>query len=213
MDLNIRNYQKEDRLSVRRISCETAFLESPRQDIFSDDELLADALTLYFTDYEPQSCFVAVSQDRVVGYVIGTLDSKLMNKAFNIRILPGLIIKAIKRGVFFKKNNLKFLLYVIKSMFKKEFFAPDYSKDFPAMLHVNLDTDARGQGIGRLLIRRYLDYLKANNVKGVHFGTISDRASSFFKDMGFKELFKSKRSYLGPYIVREVSFYIFGMKL
>jgi GNAT superfamily N-acetyltransferase len=213
VDYLIRPYQKEDRVRVRYISCETAFLDFSRQNIFSDDEVLADALTLYFTDYEPQSCFVATLGNRVIGYIIGTKDSRLMSKIFNSRVAPFLIMKGIRRGVFFKKDNLKFFFYIIRSMCRGEFFAPNYSRDFPAMLHINLDSDARGKGLGSLLIKQYLSYLKANKVRGVHFGTISDRASNFFKDMGFQELFKSKRSYLKPYINREVDFYVFGMKL
>lgn len=55
----IRPFRKDDRESVRRISCETAFWGKNRKNIFADDEILADALTMYFTDYEPESCFVA----------------------------------------------------------------------------------------------------------------------------------------------------------
>ena len=65
MQYLIRPYQKEDRPSVRRISCETAFLDADLHDFFSDEEILADALTLYFTDYEPESCFVAELEEQI----------------------------------------------------------------------------------------------------------------------------------------------------
>ena len=88
----IRKFNNYDREDVRRISCDTAFSEGSRKNIFDDDEILADLLTLYFTDYEPNSCFVAVKNDQVIGYIIGTTDVKLMQKIFFIRIVPLLII-------------------------------------------------------------------------------------------------------------------------
>ena len=70
----IRKFNSKDRNGIRGISCDTAFLGKPRTDFFDDDEILADALTLYFTDYEPGSCFVAVYGEKVVGYLVGAKD-------------------------------------------------------------------------------------------------------------------------------------------
>ena len=72
----IRQFKPEDRGSVRDISWETAFLGEPADAFFSGKEILADFLTQYFTDYEPGSCFVAVSANRVVGYLIGSTDCR-----------------------------------------------------------------------------------------------------------------------------------------
>ncbi|MDI6758926.1 MAG: GNAT family N-acetyltransferase [Candidatus Omnitrophota bacterium] len=212
MQYTIRPFQKEDLRDVRLISCETAFL-GDAQRIFNDDEILADALTAYFTDYEPQSCFVAVSGANVVGYIIGAKDTRIMNKIFYAKIFFSLLIKAFCRGVFFDKINLKFFFYLLRSVLRGEFFCPNFSKNFPAVLHINLRYGARGQGIGASLIKHYLDYLRQNKIAGVHFGTFSDRAGDFFLAMGFDVLSKGKRTYLKPYVRREVNFYLFGMKL
>lgn len=69
----IRKFNNCDRKDIRRISCDTAFLEESRKVFFDDDEILADALTLYFTDYEPDSCFVAVKNDKIIGYIKGKI--------------------------------------------------------------------------------------------------------------------------------------------
>jgi GNAT superfamily N-acetyltransferase len=215
MQYAIRHYRREDRPSVRRISCETAFLEADRHRIFSDEEILADALTLYFTDHEPESCFVADSAGQVAGYIIGARDVRKMGKVVDSKILLPLLVKAWRRKVFFNRANLRFFMYVLRSAVRGEFLIPDFATDFPATLHINLDRSYRAQGLGRTLIDRYLDYLKENGVHGVHFGTMSDQAMRFFLRMGFQKLYEGKRTYLQPYsdIGREVDFCVFGRRL
>ena len=61
----IRKYKKEDKKSVRRIACDTAFMGEPCEKFFNGRDFLADILILYFTDYEPESCFVAELNDKV----------------------------------------------------------------------------------------------------------------------------------------------------
>ena len=210
---SIRKFILLDREALRRISCETAFAGAPREKIFSDDEILADALTVYFTDHEPESCFVAVADNKVVGYISGAKDALAMERVFARRILPALLLKAFRRGVFFNRYNLRLFWYCLGSMFKGEFRAPGFSGEFPAILHINLDKNFQRQAIGSKLIERFLEYLREEGVPGVHFGTLSEGAGVFFKKTGFNLLFQSKRSYLRPYIGRDLGFYVFGKKL
>ena len=57
---------------------------------------------------------------------------------------------------------------------------------FPAHLHINFHPDARGKGIGSLLINHYLNYLKLNNVVGVHLVTSPDAQNvKFYSRLGF----------------------------
>ena len=206
----IRKFNNCDREDIRRISCDTAFLEEPRKVFFDDDENLADALTLYFTDYEPDSCFVAVKNDKIIGYIIGTTDVKLMQKIFFIRIIPLLIIKALNKRIIFKRNTLNFLIHILLSLLKGEFIRPDFSKKYPATLHINIDKAFRRQNIGKQLIEYYLKFLKEKNVSGVHFGVISESAKEFFIKLGFNILFRSKLSYLRYYLGKFIPYYILG---
>jgi len=209
----IRKFIIKDRESIRCISCETAFVAELKENIFSDSEILADALTIYFTDYEPHSCFVAVVNNRVVGYIIGAKDAIIMERIYNQRILSVLLMKALRRGVFFNAKNLKFFWHCLFSMLKGELYSPTFSKEFPAILHINLDKNFQGQGIGSKLIACFLQYLREEGVVGVHLATLSEGARSFFTKNGFVLLFQSKRSYLRPYIGKDIQCYIFGKKL
>ena len=66
-------------------------------------------------------------------------------------------------------------------------------------------------GVGSKLINVYLDYLKAQEVKGVHLATMSDNAGRFFSKLGFRLLFQGNRSYFRYFLGRNVPVYIYGM--
>jgi ribosomal protein S18 acetylase RimI-like enzyme len=211
--ISIRQFIKSDREDIRRISCDTAFLDTDNKLFFDNDDILADVLTLYYTDYEPQSCFVAVEKDRVIGYIIGSKNTRRMDIIFNKKILPKLIGKAFIRGIFFRGKNLKFLSHIAVSFIRGEFFVPDFSKQYPATLHININGNFRGRRIGEKLIEHYLNYLKEEKVRGIHFGTMSEKAKDFFIKNGFSVLFESKHSYLRYVIKQNTPYYILGRKL
>jgi GNAT superfamily N-acetyltransferase len=209
----IRKFSKKDREDVRRIACETAFWGNSRYEFFEDDEILADLLTKYYTDYEPDYCFVVAYDGSVIGYLIGARNVSVVNRVFYFRIIPRLFFKSIRRGLFFKKNTSKFIFHCFVSFFKGEFFAPDFSLKYPATLHIDIDKNFHSLGIGRNLINKYLDFLKEEKVKGVHFGTTSEGAKIFFTKVGFNLLLTKKRTYLRYKIGKEQVFYVFGKEI
>ncbi len=207
----IRKYAPQDRADVRRISYDTACLGRAK-DIIDDRELLADMLTLYFTDYEPESCFVAVFQNRVVGYLIGTKNSVKMNSISTFKIIPSLIFKAIQRGIVFQKKSARFLFHVIVSFLKGEFRMASFCHKYPAIFHINIDPDFRGYKVGDQLVDHYFRFLKSFDVTGVHVCTMSDRAKDFMTKCGLEVLYKTKRSYLRYLINEDVPIYILGKR-
>ena len=209
----IRGFDASDRDAVRDISCRTAFSEDPSGHVFKDDEILADVLTQYFTDYEPRSSFVAASGGKVVGYLTGAKNVRKMRMTFLFRIMPKLILKALKRGVFFKKTNIIFFKRTVLSLLKGEFFVPDFSGDYPAALHINICEGFRRSGTGRALVERYLKFLKEENVSELHFGVMSDDAKKFFIKTGFKVLFEGRRSCFNPHPEKEIPYYVIGKKI
>ena len=212
-DFTIVRYRPEHRASVRRICCETAFLGKHRRLFLQDDEALADFLTCYYTDYEAESCFVAEAGKQVIGYVIGAKDVVRMGQITGTRIIPRLIGKYILRGAFLKTPHALFLAQVWRSWVKGEFLVPDFSKRYPATLHINIDRDWRSRHLGNNLIQQYFAYLRQHHVHGVHCGTLSEGAKNFFQKIGFTVLHESKRSYLKYRLGRVVPYYVLGRKL
>ncbi|MBL7151626.1 MAG: hypothetical protein ISS32_01395 [Candidatus Omnitrophica bacterium] len=212
-EIIIRPYRQEDRLLVREIAWNTALMGEPAALFFDGKEVFTDFLTGYFLDYEPESCFVAQVNGRVSGYLLGTRDSVLLSRVFRDKILPRLLLRAIRKGIFLKKKNLIFLAKCLRAILRGEFKMPDFSREYPATLHINLNRESRGKGCGSKLMIVFFDYLLNSKVSGVHLATMSEKGACFFEKHGFGLLHKGKRSYFRHVLHRDVPLYIYGKKL
>ena len=211
--VKIRKYKKEDRQTLRDIAFDTALIGESADVFFDDREILSDYLTMYYTDYEPQSCFVAEREGKIIGYLIGAKDVNVLKKVFIVKIVPRLLIKVISRGMLLRRKNIVFAFSCLIGFLKGEFKMPDFSKDYPATLHINITKAFRNSNIGSMLIAGYLDYLTKEDVKAAHLATMSDKAASFFGKSGFNLLYQGKRSYLRHVLNKDVPVYIYGKRL
>ncbi|MDD5566272.1 MAG: GNAT family N-acetyltransferase [Candidatus Omnitrophica bacterium] len=209
----VRKYAPPDRESVRQIAWLTAFMGEPADVFFDGKEVLADFLTLYFTDYEPQSCFVAEADNRIIGYLLGSTDTRRIQKVFFLKIATKILLKGLVSGAFFSRNNARFILLLIKSLFAQELYAPDFHAEFPATLHINIRKEYRGQGIGGMLVSSFLAYLQEHKVGGVCLSTMSEKATLFFEKIGFRLLYRANRSYFKNILGHAISVYTYGKRL
>ncbi len=85
---------------MRQICCDTADAEKPVENFFPDREVFADLLTDYYTEFEPQSTFVADNGGEVVGYTTGCPDTKHFLHIMKRRIVPMIFFKALLRARF-----------------------------------------------------------------------------------------------------------------
>ncbi len=89
----IRSYRASDRTAVRRLCCQTGFLGDPIDPVYEDRQLFADFLTTYYTDHEPESCFLLEVDGEIRGYLLGSR-KPLRNQLyacvphFHINLLP-----------------------------------------------------------------------------------------------------------------------------
>lgn len=62
----------------------------------------------------------------------------------------------------------------------------DLFHEFPAHLHINFHPDARGLGLGSLLIKEFIKRAQISNLAGVHLITSPDALNvSFYTRLGF----------------------------
>jgi len=209
----IRKFEKKDREAVRKIACDAAFMGEPCEIFFNGRDFLADVLTLYFTDFEPESCFVAEVDKIVGGYLIGTRDSSNFMKVFLLKILPGLIFKFFFKGIIFSKKNIMYFFNLFRSLLRGELRGPAINKEYPALLHINIDEKYRKMKIGTALIENYLDYLKSKEVPGVHLNAKSAHAAVFFEKMGFIRVWEIKRTYFYYLLDKPFIYYYFAKNL
>lgn len=210
--MTIREYRLADRGAVREISYMTS-LEGRAHDFLDAREAVEDALTLYFTDHAPGSCFVAEDNGKVVGYLLGTDDVKAMEKVMALNILPRILREVVAQGTIFRRKNLLFLWNYFLGFCRGEFLRARFDHAFPATFHLNVMEGSRGKGIGTGLVEHNLSFLRGKGTRGAHIGTMSEQAKDLFVKLGFEVLCRSRRGYLKYILGYDTPYYILGKKL
>ena len=172
---------------MREIAFETGYLGEPAAWYWRDALSFADAWTGYYTDHEPESAFVAVEGDAVVGYLVGCLDTA---RAPSPRVAITRLM--IRRQLLLRPGTAGFFWRSIGDSLRDAKVPSGELSDprWPSHLHINLLPAARGHGAGRGLVTAWLERLRQRGSPGCHLGTLAEntRAIGFFRSMGF-ELF------------------------
>ena len=183
----IRPYEPRDRAAVRTICCDTADRGERVENFFPDREVFADLLTRYYTDHEPESCWVGEHAGEVCGYITGCLDTRRFIRVMAFSVAPRLLFKAVRRDLMkypqakqFIRGNLGLWIRGTKKSVNFD--------EYPSHLHVNLKPGFRAKGLGGELVKRFLDQAKAAGSRGVHANVREDseRARAFFERLGFR---------------------------
>jgi len=185
--VQIRRYRADDRAAIRRIAADTADRGEPVDRLCPDRELVADLLTGHYLDYEPEATWVAWHQEDVVGYLTGCLDTVSHQTLTTRRILPAAVLRSIGRGMLGSRQTWQWFAAAMRMWRAGAFHAHVPLSDYPAHLHLNLLSGARGHGIGGTLVARFLDQARSAGRLGVHAAVRDDnqRSCRFFERLGF----------------------------
>jgi len=185
----IRPYRPADRPALRRLCCDTADAGGSVDSLFRDREVFADLLTSYYTDQEPESCWVAEHDGEVVGYLTGCIDSRHSARAM-WRIAPRVLLRALGRGVLWQAATWRLLRANLWLWFRAARHARPDPRSYPSHLHINVDRRFRGGQTGRRLLEAFLGYAARAGSPGVQLNVRadSDSARRFFERNGFRAL-------------------------
>ena len=185
--INIRPYKKEDREALRALCCDVADRGKPIENFFPDREVAADLLTNYYTDYEPLSTFVAECDGRLVGYINGCMDNRRYGLVMFWLLMPPLLIKAFKNGLFFRPEIHQMLRGALKNWRRVFVWRKSSFHSHQGHLHIGIAGDFRGQQVGRNLLKTLVEYAAGSGIvelaASVHDG--NKAAGSFFETQGF----------------------------
>ena len=169
----IRPYRPEDKNRMQ----ELCVLTSNPDNVYHEDFRLYLTTTYndYYTEHEPESCFVLVDEDDVpVGYIICAKNCRTWRRIFLKEYMPKL--KANKENLF--EPYMEILLHSL------------FARRYPAHLHVDILKEYCGQGYGVALMNTLFDHLRQNGVPGVQLLVDAEnkRAMNFYLRNGFKIL-------------------------
>lgn len=211
---SFRHLRQEDKASVRLIAADTAFFGEPVEAFLDDRELFNDTFTAYYLDYASEYCWVACRGEKVIGYLLGCLDTASQQKTWAGRILPDVLKKFISGRYRFGSKTFFYSLALGISAIKRELTQIDLSR-YPAHLHINIDQEWRGQGIGRKLLEGYIQQIHSTGAPGIHLHTTSyNRAACFlYESIGFQALDHRKTGSWSRWVQAPIENIGYGLRL
>lgn len=173
--MKVRKYQDKDKDNLRKICIETAVPQKNER----GERLLTLLYNDYYTEHEPDNCFVlADDNDNAVGYIICSENFDAYKATFTKEYLP-------------RVKELSFVQYLEKILALNT-FEKKYAKQYPAHLHIDILPGFTGHGSGSTLMETLLGHLKEKEIKGIMLGVgyKNVRAIKFYKKHGFSVLKK-----------------------
>ncbi|NBO66531.1 MAG: GNAT family acetyltransferase, partial [Acidobacteria bacterium] len=151
----IRKYEARDREKIRNLCCDTGFLGNPIDPVFEDRELFADYLTSYYTDREPESSFVLLTNGRISGYLLGSRHPGRQQR-YDLIHNAALFLRGMLRYWRYTAASKKYVHWILTRARRE---VPEAPKGMPHF-HINLLAEARSFASTRALIHAYLEYLR-----------------------------------------------------
>ena len=211
---SIRLYEKGDRAAVFRIGADTSFFGEPLEIYMDDRQLFCDIFYSYYTDLEPEHCWVACAQKEVVGFLTGCVNTATQRRLWARKILPVITGRILRGDYRIGRKTLRYTWKVVLSAMRSEFTHVNVAL-YPAHLHINLAVDWRGRGLGRGLMEAYLEQLRQLGVPGVYLDTSSENATAciLYEKMGFRIL-DSRQSQMWKGIISKPLYNLcYGLRL
>ena len=196
-DFSIRSYKSADTSAVYEICLKTGNSGQDATHLFSDPLVLGHIYVGPYMEFEPQSVFILEDDQGPCGYIMGVLDSQTYYQWMHSEWLP-------KIRVNYKKPTGNPDTWDETAKITDLLFHPVSQRllpDYPAHLHIDLLLRAQGKGQGKLLMDRFIDYLKYNKIPGLHLELSSnnDRAFNFYRKYGIEELDRDNESIIMGY--------------
>jgi len=184
--IRIRGYEPGDRKAIRNLCCETGYFGNPVDTLFQDRELFADLFTNAYLDYQPEWGLVAEANDRVIGYLLGSVATNfdLLQLRSGFQTTVKMLLRLATGKYATHPRSRRFIRWLLFSGYREQ---PKHPRN-AAHLHFDLDQSFRGRGIGKRLWDEYERRLKGVGVKhcyGAFFSHPARRPEVAYARYGF----------------------------
>ena len=155
---------------------------------------------LWVEPYEkifPQWTYVAEADRVVVGYLTGCPDSRGFAKAKVGRFALPLLVDVLSRPLFRERgrSQVRKTIFGLRKERRNEAFPRALrqmlQRDYPAHLHMNVEANWRGSGVGTKLIEHFFADLRGTGIPRVHLYCGADPLV-FYLRRGFTEIGSSQ---------------------
>lgn len=184
----IRPYEERDLHSLYEICLRTGAAGGDATGLVEDRRLFGEIWAAPYAIFEPENAYVIDhddrSTDRVVGYVLGTLDALAFEQRCEREWWP-----ALRERHPLTSDGARFDDLLIALIHHRPEPRVDLADRFPSELHIDMLPVVQGRGLGRRLIDVLLSGLADAGSPGVHLGVSVDNtnAIAFYRHIGFDE--------------------------
>jgi ribosomal protein S18 acetylase RimI-like enzyme len=149
-------------------------------------DLVGEIYVAPYVIYETNFAFTLKANEKVVGYVLGALDTGRFESKLVADYWPATKAKyaALTQDLTPKDVSL------IKELNGQGFSPAELIAQYPSHLHIDIIESHQGLGYGKTMILHLLKALQDAGSSGVHLhmSASNDRAKGFYKKIGFVEV-------------------------
>jgi GNAT superfamily N-acetyltransferase len=185
---NIRPYVSEDLPALYQVCLATGDAGNDASHLYRDWKLIGHIYAAPYGVLSPETAFVVEDEFGVGGYIVGPHDTRAFEHEMETNWWPELRTHYADppepRDDWTPDQRLEFLIHHPPHTPKR------ICEPYPAHLHINLLPRLQAMGIGRVLIRTWLERMAVIGVDKVHLGVgpANERAVRFYHAFGFREI-------------------------
>ena len=186
--MTIRPGTAADAPAIERTALLTGLAGGDATGAFCDDAVISDVFAVPYLHGPATFCNVWDHDGTVLGYVLGTSDTREFQRWFSQQWWPE---HRLGRSARTPEDEWLFPLADDPARMLNE-----HVDTYPAHLHIDLVPEAQGQGAGRALIDSAVTLLSSRGVPGLHLeaAAANTGANAFYPRVGFSELQRTEHS-------------------
>jgi ribosomal protein S18 acetylase RimI-like enzyme len=185
-DVTLRPSNPNDLPGLLKVCLETANGGKGATHLHNLHDLVGEIYVAPYVLHEPNFAFTLEASNKVVGYVLGVLDTGRFESELDIKYWPATKAKyaALTQDLTPKDLSL------IEELNRQGFSSDELISKYPSHLHIDIIESHQGFGYGKTMILHLLKALQDAGSSGVHLhmSASNDRANGFYKKLGFAEI-------------------------
>ena len=185
-DVKLQSSIPADLPGLLKVCLETANGRKGATHLHNLHDLVGEIYVAPYVLHEPNFAFTLKASEKVVGYVLGVLDTGRFESRLDKDYWPATKAKYATLTQDLTQPDVS----LIEELNRQGFSPKELISKYPSHLHIDIIESHQGFGYGETMILHLLKALQDAGSSGVHLhmSASNDRANRFYKKLGFIEV-------------------------